>query len=240
VQAGAQMIDVPLLQPDFALDVDGVLKAVNHKTKLVFLNSPNNPTGTIINRKDLQRLLDGLPPNVITVFDEVYFHFNEDPDFCTAQEFMERYNIIGINSLSKCFGLAGLRVGYMYSHPKIIDYLSGIQRPFQLSSLAIEGAAAALGDKAFMDKTVSLVNGEKKYLYTELDKLGVQYWRSQGNFIMIKPEMDEELFENKMIEYGVMVRPVGNFGASGCVRVTIGDRESNTAYIKALAQVIKE
>lgn len=238
-QSGAQLVNVPLISPDYRLDIDGIINAVNEKTRLVFLNSPNNPTGTIISRSELKELLDRLPPNVITVYDEVYFHFNQNPDFCMADEWINSYNIIGINSLSKCFGLAGLRVGYMYSNKQIIDYLAGMQRPFQLSSLVIEGAIAAVNDTEFMAQTVELVNSQKPKLYRELDNLGVTYWKSQANFIMIKPEMDEFEFENKMIEHGVMVRPVGGFGAEGCVRVTIGTEEANEAYINALTKVIK-
>lgn len=239
-QAGADLITVPLVGDNFDIDVNGILSKVNDKTRLLFLNSPNNPTGTIIPRQSMALLLSRLSPNVIVVYDEVYFHFCDDPNFFTAFEYLDRHPFIGVNSLSKCFGLAGLRVGYMYSNPEISEYLAGLQRPFQLSSLAIEGATAAVHDKDFIKQTVQLIREEKKFLYEHLDKLDVKYWKSQSNFIMIRPDMEEYAFEKAMIIEGVMVRPVGNFGAKNCIRVTIGDRESNTAFINALKTVIKQ
>jgi histidinol-phosphate aminotransferase len=104
----------------------------------------------------------------------------------------------------------------------------------------MNAAIAALEDKEFVKKTTSLVKSERERLYPKLDKIGIQYWKSQGNFIMLKPDMDEFEFESKMLLEGVMVRPVGSFGAPGCVRVTIGTKAANNAFIKALKKVLSE
>ncbi|NNE26104.1 MAG: aminotransferase class I/II-fold pyridoxal phosphate-dependent enzyme [Saprospiraceae bacterium] len=238
-RTGAQLKNVPLKDGSYALDVEAILDSIDEKTKLIFLNSPNNPTGTIIPDEDIRKLLDGLPEGIVLVLDEVYFHFNTHSACSTAYTFVkEGFPVIGVNSFSKCFGLAGLRVGYLYSTPEIVHYLRGLQRPFQLSHLSMVGAIAALGDDAFIKKTVDLVNSEKPKIYEALEELAVQFWESEANFIMIKPDMPAEEFERAMLMEGIMVRPVENFGAPGCIRVSIGTEEANKAYIEALKKVI--
>ena len=236
---GAELKNVPLREPDYTLDVDAILASIDDKTRIIFLNSPNNPTGTIIPDSDIRNLLDRLPEDIVLVLDEVYFHFNTNDSCSIANTFIkEGYNVIGVNSFSKCFGLAGLRVGYLYSNPEIVQYLRGLQRPFQLSHLSMVGAIAALDDSDFIEKTVNLVNSEKPKIYEALEALNVRYWKSEANFIMIKPEMAAEEFERAMLMEGIMVRPVENFGAPGCVRVSIGTSEANSAYIEALKKVL--
>ena len=127
-------------------------------------------------------------------------------------------------------------MGYAYSTPKIARYISKLQRPFYINSLALEASLAALQDTAFIQKTVQTVNEGKKYLYAEFDNLGIDYWKSQANFVTIRPDMEDVVFEEKMLRGGVMVRPVANFGAPGCVRITIGTREANEALIKAMGK----
>ena len=238
-KAGAELINVPLQGENYELDMDGILNAITDRTKLIFLNSPNNPTGTIIPKKSLDTLIERLPDQVVLVLDEVYYHFNEDPDFTNAQSYVkEGKSVIAVNSFSKCFGLAGLRIGYLYSTPEIVSYLRGIQRPFQINSLTLAGAIAALADTEFIDRTTTLIREEKRFLYQSLDTLNVKYWKSQANFIMIQPEMNEKEFEERMLMEGIMVRPVFGFGAPDCIRVTIGTHEANEAFVNALRKVV--
>lgn len=237
---GAKLVDVPLLAPNFGLDIDGILNAVNDNTRLLFLTSPNNPTGTYIPKKDLKKLLKKLPKHVVVVLDEVYYHFADAKDYTTALPFVQKgHQIIGVNSFSKTYGLASMRVGYCYSTPEIATYIRQICKPFLISKLSHEAAIAALDDLEFINEVVELVQKERKFLYKELDKIGIHYWKAQGNFILLKPDMPTADFEEKMLWEGVMVRPVGNFGAPGCVRVTVGTREANKAFIKALKKIYK-
>ena len=121
---GGIVIDVPLLAPDFAINVDAMLAAVTDKTRLIFLTSPNNPTGSYIPKADLDRLIYGLPDHVVVVYDEVYFQYADASDFTTALPYIkEGKNVIGLNSFSKAYGLAGMRIGYAYSTPRIIKYI---------------------------------------------------------------------------------------------------------------------
>ncbi|MBT8232001.1 MAG: aminotransferase class I/II-fold pyridoxal phosphate-dependent enzyme [Saprospiraceae bacterium] len=235
----AKVVDVPLVGDDLHLNDPDILNAINDQTRLIFITSPNNPTGTYIPKKQMDALVASLPDHVVLVYDEVYFQFVDAPDYVRAHEYVKQgKNVIGVNSFSKAYGLAGLRLGYGYSTEKIARYVAQASTPFMINTLALEAGIAALKDDAFIDKTVNLVNGEKDFLYSSLDQLNIKYWKSQANFILIKPDMNDKAFELQMLKEGIMVRTVANFGAPGCIRVTIGDREANTAYISALTKVI--
>ena len=236
-KVGAIVKDIPLLGRNYELDVDGILNSINKNTRVIWLCSPNNPTGTYLPKKDIDRLLAHVPDHVVVILDEVYYQFATASDYTTALPYvLEGKKVIGVNSFSKAYGLAGLRVGYAYSTPQIARYISKLQRPFYINSLALEASLAALQDTAFIQKTVQTVNEGKEYLYAEFEKLGIDYWKSQANFITIRPDMNDVAFEEKMLRGGVMVRPVANFGAPGCVRITIGTREANEALIKAMGR----
>lgn len=237
-KVGAIVRDVPLLGRNYALDVAGIVGQINDRTRVIWLCSPNNPTGTYLPKNDIEKLLAQVPDHVVVVLDEVYYQFATAKDYTTALPYvLENKNIIGVNSFSKAYGLAGLRIGYGYSTPKIGRYISKLQRPFYLNTLAFEAAIAALQDDEFIEQTVEAIKAGKEYLYPNLKKLGIDFWESQANFITIRPEMDAFLFEEKMLEYGVMVRPVAGFGAPGCVRITIGTAAANEAVIKGLQEI---
>lgn len=235
---GATIHDVPLLSPNFEVDVEAILAKVNDNTRLIFLTSPNNPTGSYIPKATLDMLIERLPSHVILVLDEVYYHFADAADFTTAVPYVKAgKQVIGINSFSKTYGLAAMRIGYFYTTEKIADYIHQICKPFILNKLSLEAGIAALEDTTFIQATVELVQTERKYMHTELEKIGVHFWPSQGNFILTKPPIGEKEFEAKMLDLGVMVRPVAAFGAPGCVRITLGDREANDACLAALRKV---
>lgn len=239
IKVGAKSIDIPLVGDDFLLDVEGILNAINDNTRLIFITSPNNPTGTHIPKEQIDTLLAGIPDHVILVFDEVYFQFADAPDFVRALPYvLSGKNVIGINSLSKAYGLAGLRIGYSYSTPEIATYLQQLRIPFMINTLTLEGAMAALEDSEFINKTVDFVHREKQFLYEQFDALGIKYWKTQANFILTQPNMDPLKFEEKMLNEGVMVRPVAGFGAPKCVRITIGTREGNETLIEGWKKLL--
>ena len=235
---GAKINDVPLLAPDFKVDIEGILAKINENTRLLFLTSPNNPTGSYIPKQDIDTLISRLPEHVILVLDEVYFHFADADDYTTALSYVKAgKQVIGINSFSKTYGLAAMRIGYFYTTEKIADYIHQICKPFILNKLSIEAGIAALSDTEFVKDTVELVQSERVFMQAELAKIGVHFWPSQGNFILTKPPMEEKVFEAKMLDLGVMVRPVSAFGAPGCVRITIGTREANKACLAAITKI---
>lgn len=235
---GAKAIDVPLIGDQFELDLPGILEAISPKTRLIFLTNPNNPTGTHFPKKQIDTLIEQLPDHVVVVFDEVYFQFADAPDYVRALPYvLAGKNVIAVNSFSKAYGLAGLRIGYSYSTPEIARYLRQLRRPFMINRLGLEAAIAALEDQAFIDRTVHLVHQGKQYLYPRLEAMGLKYWKTQANFILIKPDIPVDDFEQAMVRYGIMVRPIKEMEA---IRVTIGNREANDAYLEALERVLGE
>lgn len=237
---GAKVIDIPLSPDDFSYDADAVLAAINENTRLVFLTNPNNPTGNIIPKQIVNKIINEVPDHVAVVHDEVYFQFAEEQEEYSqvVDQVNEGKAVIAVNSFSKAYGLAGMRVGYAYTTEEIAQYVSQFRRPFMLNKLGLAGAIAALKDEEFINKTKDLVKEEKAFIYDALDELQITYWKTAANFILIKPAMEDKVFEAKMLEEGIMVRPVANFGAEGCIRVTIGNREANNAYIIALKKVL--
>lgn len=235
---GATAINVPMT-PDYNYNLDGILHAITPRTRLVFLASPNNPSGNYIPHDDLSDFLSKIPSHVIVVYDEVYRHFADAKDFTSALPFVKAgHHIIAINSFSKTYGLAGLRVGYCYALEELSNYMRKICKPFLLSTLALEGAIASLADTAFVEKTVNLVRTERSFVLAGLKELGITFWPTQGNFVLIDPPIEAIKFTSLMEQQGIMVRPVGVFGAPGKVRISFGVRAANTAMLSAIKTVL--
>jgi histidinol-phosphate aminotransferase len=219
--------------------VDGILEAVNERTRIIFIASPNNPTGTIVTRKQMDKLLAHLPPEVIVIYDEVYHHYVKNADHARAIDYIKQsYPVIGLHSFSKAYGLAGLRLGYAFSRPDLSDYLQQLRRPFMINSLAVEAGIAALSDHEHLEQTVELVISEKQWLYQELRRLCIPFTPSHANYILFKAPYEAVHFAADMLQGGVMVRTADVFGAEGCIRVTIGTREAGNAFIKLLKLLI--
>lgn len=233
--SAAKVVDVPLLSPDYRLDVGGILSAINERTRIIFLTSPNNPTGTYIRSSEMDQLLASIPDHIVVVYDEVYYHFADAPDYFTAVDYVSKgHNVIAINSFSKTYGLAALRLGYAYSTPAIARYLDKLCRPFYVNSININAGIAALEDVSFVSDTVAHVQSERTRIYEALEHLRIRYWRSQANFIMIQsPDSSIDLMDH-MTNMGIMLRPA--FGTTDCVRITIGSQEANDAMLDALSQ----
>lgn len=232
---GAKQVDIPLLQPHYDLDIEGILNAITARTKVIFLTSPNNPTGTYIPRAVLEKFLNRIPENILIVFDEVYRHFADADDYVTALPYvLKGKNILGLNSFSKTYGLAGMRIGYAYTTKTIANYLRLIHKPFLMPLPSLEAAIGALSDEEFITKTVKTIHDGRRILSDAFNSLGIKFWPTQGNFFIIDPPLLEMKFTDKLMEYGIMVRPVSQFGAPGKVRITIGDEEANQALITAL------
>jgi histidinol-phosphate aminotransferase len=214
------------------------LEGLNDNTRMLFLTNPNNPTGTYTNRENIDYLMNNLPEDIVVVYDEVYYHFVDADDFPRAIDYIEKgKTLIGIHSFSKAYGLAGIRLGYGISNPEISAYLNNIKRPFMINSLSMVAGIHALKDVDHLNKTVTLIKSEKQWLCDKFEILGIKYWPSHTNFIFFEPKIDLDLFINKMLHQGIMIRPCQKFGAPNGARVTIGTREANTALVKALETI---
>jgi histidinol-phosphate aminotransferase len=237
--SGAEVINVPLSETDYSLQVEGIINAVTEKTRIIFLTSPNNPTGSYIKKREFESLLKQLPPHILVVFDEVYWHFAEAEDYTTALPYIAEYNnIIAINSFSKTYGLASLRVGYAYTNETVAAYLRQICKPFLITKLSLEGTIASLKDDEFINKTIQTIQTERKFLEEQYTLLGIQFYPTQANFFLINPRIPSTEFVEFLANEGIAVRPVDNFGAQGMVRISIGNREANEALIVALKKLV--
>ena len=235
---GGKVINIPLNSKNYTIDVDGILNAVNDATRLVFITNPNNPTGTYTDKKKIDYLITNLPKDVVVVYDEVYFHFVNASNFPRAFDYIkDNKNVIGIHSFSKAYGLAGIRLGYGISTSKMISYLENIKRPFMINTLSMVAGINALKDTEHLQRTVDLITTEKEWLYKEFRKLNVKYWPTQTNFIFIEPKIQLKDFVNEMLVQGIMIRGCEKFGAPNGARITIGNREANSALVKAISNI---
>lgn len=236
---GAQLVDIPLQRPDFSLNLEGILQAINENTRLIFVTSPNNPTGTYIPKRDIETLIEQLPEHVVLILDEVYWHFVHAEDYTNALPYvLKNKAVIGVNSFSKTFGLAALRAGYGYSTPAISAYLHQLIKPFLINSLSMNAAIAALEDEMFLSQIIDLVKLEKQQLYSQLDQLPLQYWPSQTNFIYMETSLPGSELAELLQEEGIMVRATQAFGTPHGIRVSIGNQEANAAFIQALQKTL--
>lgn len=234
---GAKVVDVPLNNQDYTIDVEAVLNAVTSNTRLIFITNPNNPTGTYTPKKEIDHLINSLPEHVVVVYDEVYYHFSDAKDFPRAIDYIEAgKNVVGIHSFSKSYGLAGIRLGYGFSTEEITSYIANFKRPFILNTLTMVAGIAALKDEIYLATTTKLVRQERNWLYQQFKKLGIPYWKSQTNFVYIEPDFDSAEFTNSLLKKGVMVRPCTAFGSPNGVRITVGNRKANTALIQSISE----
>jgi histidinol-phosphate aminotransferase len=224
---------------DFTHDLDGMLKRVSRKTKLVFICNPNNPTGTTVSVEALNAFLSRLPKRVVVVLDEAYGDFVEDA-FCPngLDYIKETKQVIVLRTFSKVYGLAGLRIGYALGREDLIDCLYQVRDPFPVHRLAQVAALAALNDEEHAVRSIQMVYEGKRYLYKELDRAGLFYVPSEANFIFIDFKKDSERVFQAFLGEGIIIRPGKIWGYPTFARVTIGRTEDNHRFIKALRKIL--
>ena len=235
---GRQVMVAPSVNLKY--DLDGIRKAINEKTKLVFIANPDNPTGTYISDKRLTKFLEGVPDNVIVVMDEAYYDFVDARDYPDTMRHLKDKNLIILRTFSKAYGLAGLRIGYALSNAELTDCMNRVRQPFNVNSLAQVAALASLDDAAHLKKVVKTILKGKKFLCRALDKMGIEYVPSQTNFILVDVKRDSwELFQ-KMLKRGVIVRDMKPYKLDSYIRVTVGTDRENRKFIEALKKALKE
>jgi len=235
--AAAIPVTVPL--SSLSIDLKRMQGKITSRTRMVFLCNPNNPTGTVIFKKDFENFMDSLPPEVVVVVDEAYFEFIRDQEKCASgiDYLDEARPLVTLRTFSKAYGLAGLRIGYGIMPEKIAGLLNRVRQPFNTSSLAQIGAKAALDDKAFLKKTLEITHKGLDYLHAALDRLGIKYFPTQTNFFLIDVEKDaDEIFES-MLRHGVIVRSMKSYGYPQYIRINVGLAEENARFIEVLEKV---
>ena len=232
---GATPVEVP--ERERTTDVDAILRACNRRTRLVYLANPNNPTGTMISAAEVARLADAMPPQAILVLDGAYAEYIEGFDGGLA--IVEaRSNVVMTRTLSKIYGLGGLRIGWGYGPAAIIDVLNRIRGPFNLSNTQLETAEAALRDQAYVAQCRADNARMRQWLAEALAELGVPSDVSMANFILARfASVDEaEACDVFLQGQGLLVRRVASYNLPHCLRITVGDESSCRRVAHAIAQ----
>jgi histidinol-phosphate aminotransferase len=223
---GIQVKKVPLTK-DYRFDVEGILKAVDGKTKMIYIANPNNPTGTYITKKEYRNLLDGIPENVLLVMDEAYHEYATSVKDYPNSLLSRHQNVVTLRTFSKAYGLAGMRVGYAIAEEELIEQMIKTKLTFEPPRLGQAAAKAALDDQSFVERSVTVVVEERKKLYDFFDKHDVRYVRSIANSVMIILENENaaKSFTKSMMKQGVILRRAHAFGLPNCIRITIGTEQ---------------
>jgi histidinol-phosphate aminotransferase len=226
---------------EFGHDLDAMLAAaVQHRAKMVFIANPNNPTGTYLTADALQHFMQALPENVLVVLDEAYNEYMPEELRCDSVSWLKKYpNLIISRTFSKAYGLAGLRVGYAIAHEQITDMMNRVRQPFNVNSIAQAAAVAALHDMDFVQKTFELNQRGMQQITAGLVKLGLSYIPSYGNFISFRIGGATAMYR-RLLELGVIVRPIANYDMADYLRVSIGLETENDKFLSALAQALGE
>jgi histidinol-phosphate aminotransferase len=223
----------------FTANVDAILAKLSGRTKMVFLANPNNPTGTFVAYDQVKRLQSSLPPDVLLVLDAAYAEYVKRNDYSPGLELAATsQNVVMTRTFSKIYGLAGLRLGWLYGPPHVCDALNRIRGPFNVTGPAQEAGIAALSDAQHLDRAVAHNQQWLPWLTTEIEKLGLSVTPSVGNFLLIHfadPQVAAaaDAFLNRC---GLVLRPVAAYGLPNCLRLTVGSEEANRHLVAALAQ----
>ncbi len=238
VQAiGAKAIVVPARE--YGNDLEAMARAVRPDTKVVFLANPNNPTGTFSPWSEVLAFLGRIPPGVIVVIDEAYGEYLP-PDLVSpsARWLASHPNLVVTRTLSKAYGLAGLRVGYAFAHPQVAELMNRVRQPFNVNHLAMVAACAALEDHEFIAKSREVNARGLEQLAHGFRALGLQYIPSRGNFITVNVGDAARVYE-RLLREGIIVRPIAGYGMPGHLRVTVGLPEHNERFLAALKRALE-
>ncbi len=238
---GLELRQCPLNE-DFSFNFAGLSALVDENTALVFITTPDNPSGFCPGVEEMASFAASLPAGCLLVIDEAYMDFTDDEDKASLVKRLDDFpNVAILRTFSKSFGLAGLRLGYGILPPRLAEYLMRVRLPFSVNILAEEAGIAALADEAFRETTLKVVREGRADLSAELAKLGCRVYPSMANFIMFAPPKPVEasgMFE-KLLDAGIIVRPLKSYGLPHLLRVSIGSEAENKSFLAACGALIK-
>jgi len=235
---GAEVREVGLLE-NGCHDLDAMLEAIDEQTKVVWVCSPNNPTGTYESGRNLIRFLEKVPEHVLAVVDEAYYEYVTAEDYPETIPLLERFpNLMILRTFSKAYGLASLRVGYGIASEQLIRAIEPARQPFNTNRLGQAAALAALGDQAFIDDCVRKNNEGLKQYYDFCDEHGLTYYPSQTNFVLIDFKRDADELFLELLKKGYIVRSGNALGFPTFLRISVGTKEQNEGFLKTLAGML--
>jgi histidinol-phosphate aminotransferase len=220
-------------------DLVAMKAAIRENTRLVFIANPNNPTGTYNTRQELTSFLTGLREDVVVALDEAYFEYVEASDYPDGLTLRHLHpNLVVLRTFSKCYGLAGLRIGYGLARAELISYLNRVRQPFNTNRIAQAAALASLDDKAFCERSVATNRENRASLAGELERRGLPFLPSVTNFVLFVVPRSAAEVTAEMLLQGVIVRSMVGYGLPRHIRVTVGLPEQNAAFLRALDAVL--
>jgi histidinol-phosphate aminotransferase len=239
--AGATPVVAP--ETGFRTDVDALLAKAGPRTRICFVANPNNPTGSYISAAELQRLRDGLPAHTLLAIDAAYAEYVSRNDYVAGVELAERCdNVVMLRTFSKIFALGGLRLGWAYAAPGIVDVLNRVRGPFNVSAAAQAAGAAALEDLAFVDAARAHNDVWMPWFAAQMAALGLETLPSVGNFVLVRfpaAPRDAAAANAHLARDGIIPRPVANYGLADWIRFTIGTEEEMRAVVASLSAFMK-
>jgi len=235
--AAGELIEVPM--KNYAHDLKAMLGAVRQNTRLLYIANPNNPTGTIVTRDEVEDFFRRVPGDVLVVMDEAYFEYIDDPVYPDSFKYLrERKNILILRTFSKIYGLAGVRLGYGIASPEIIASLARLHVSFNVNRLSQMAGIAALDDHEHVRKGKAANDAGKEYLHAAYKKLGLFYLPTFANFIFVDFPKDSQVIFEALQRKGIITRTIKEYGFPNALRITIGTDEQNRKLIKALEEIL--
>lgn len=234
---GGERVAIPL--EEYKHNIEAMIERINSKTKIIIVDNPINPTGTIIKKAEMDHFVNTVPANVILVIDEAYHEYIKEGDYPHGLDYLKKHqNIIVLGTFSKIYGLAGLRVGYGFSSEEIIGAMMKVRLPFNVNRIGQIAAAAALGDTDFVNASMENNERGKAYLYNEFTRMNLDYTPSYGNFILVDFKKEaKDVFEAAQ-KKGVILRTVYEYGLPTSLRITIGSQAQNERLVKVLQGIV--
>ncbi|HAL92641.1 MAG TPA: histidinol-phosphate transaminase [Verrucomicrobia bacterium] len=222
-------------------DLEAMRKAIAPQTKLVVVGNPNNPTGTMVGQADVDRFVEQVPANVVTVFDDAYMELLDPKDQVDTVKHVKaaKKPVVVLRTFSKAYGLAGLRVGYALAQPDAIDLLNKVRQPFNVNAMAQAAAVAALDDDAHLEATRQMLRAGRRQLMDGMRKLGLEPVESVTNFILV-PFQKAAGLTAALTKRKVIIRPMAGFGLPEHVRVSVGTAKENAQFLNALSEALIE
>lgn len=225
---------------DFGHDLAAMRRAVTDRTRMIFIANPNNPTGTLLDKVELHAFLSDLPAGVLVVLDEAYDEYLPEALQAESIEWLHEFDhLIVTRTLSKAYGLAGLRVGFALAHEDVAGLLNRVRQPFNVNSVAQAAAVAALADEDFVRRSFELNTAGMVQITDGLKRLGVGFIPSFGNFVSFRIGNATGTYR-RLLEKGVIVRPIANYDMPEYLRVSIGLESENQRFLQALEEILKE
>jgi histidinol-phosphate aminotransferase len=225
---------------NYAHDLEAMARAIDDETYVLWTANPNNPTGTLAAPSELETLMKRVPERVLVVIDEAYNEYLSPDLRADTVKWLRRHpNLVITRTFSKAYGLAGLRVGYAFAHPSVADVMNRVRQPFNVNSVALAAARAALDDMEFVARSFADNLQGLRQLERGASALGLDYIPSHGNFLTIRVGRSGDIYK-RLLRRSVIVRPVGGYGLPEHLRVTVGTAQENEKFLAALAASLKD